>query len=60
MSSDLEASKKIDFGRMNRDAWLITTSLVPFQILALADKAVFGLIVTETIPGLESSAVELG
>ncbi len=58
--SDPKASKKIDFGRMNRKAWLITALLVLFQIVAFADKAVLGLVASEAIPDLGISAVEFG
>ncbi|MGX6509046.1 MFS transporter [Rhodococcus sp. SJ-2] len=53
-------SKKIDFGRMNRKAWLVTALLVLFQIVAFADKAVLGLVASEAIPDLGISAVEFG
>ncbi|MCK0090560.1 MFS transporter [Rhodococcus sp. F64268] len=55
-----ETSKKIDFGRMNRKAWLVTALLVLFQIVAFADKAVLGLVASEAIPDLGISAVEFG
>lgn len=55
-----EKSTKIDFGRMNRKAWLITALLVLFQIVAFADKAVLGLVASEAIPDLGITAVEFG
>ncbi|WP_426990397.1 MFS transporter [Pseudarthrobacter sp. Y6] len=45
---------------MNRRAWVITTMLILFQIIAFADKAVLGLVAQQAIPELGISTVEFG
>ncbi|WP_285320823.1 MFS transporter [Pseudarthrobacter sp. lyk4-40-TYG-27] len=46
--------------RMNTRAWVITTLLILFQVIAFADKAVLGLVAQQAIPELGISTVEFG
>ncbi|SKB73183.1 Arabinose efflux permease [Arthrobacter sp. 31Cvi3.1E] len=50
----------VSTGKMNRRAWVITSMLIVFQIIAFADKAVLGLVAQQAIPDLGISTVEFG
>lgn len=53
-------TRRVDFSRMSRRAWLVTGMLVLFQIIAFADKAVLGLVSADAMPELGLTAVEFG
>ncbi|ROZ89071.1 MFS transporter [Gordonia sp. OPL2] len=53
-------TRRVDFSRMSRRAWLVTGMLVLFQIVAFADKAVLGLVSADAMPELGLTATEFG
>lgn len=50
----------VQYGRMNRRAWLVTGMLVIFQIINFADKAVLGLVADSAMRDLGLTAGQFG
>lgn len=54
-----EATRR-GLAKVSRRAWVVTTMLVLFQIVAFADKAVLGLVAPSAIPDLGITPVQFG